>query len=108
MSIKVIITNEDVTSAVAIFYDEEKNTAPVVVTKGKDEKALKIHSIAKSHKISIIKNPTLTYSLYENIAINTEISDNFYTEVAEVFTYIFKNGCDAQDAPNDAFDGLNS
>lgn len=105
-SIRVIITDSRITSGIAIFYDERKNAAPMIVAKGEHDIAIKIHDIAKSYKISIIKNTALAHALYGKAAINNEIGENFYPQVAEIFAYVFKYGGKDRNVPDDIFDGL--
>lgn len=38
--------------------------------------------------------------------MNSEIPENFYTQVAEVFAYVFKYGGKDRGVPDDIFNGL--
>ena len=85
----VVITNPT-HYAVALQYDDTKNSAPVVVAKGIDFLALRIREIAKESKIPIIEDPALARAIYEQVEVEQEIPDVFYKAIAEIFTYIYK------------------
>ncbi|MDD3839693.1 MAG: flagellar biosynthesis protein FlhB [Clostridia bacterium] len=89
----VIITNPT-HYAVALKYDPESYTAPVVVAKGKDNIARKIKEVAKSNNVSIIENKMLARELYNTVEIGSEIPPELYKAVAEILAYIYglKNG----------------
>ncbi len=75
--------------AVALKYDPEKNSAPVIVAKGEDYLALKIIEIAKEHDIPIMENKPLARALYAEVDINKEIPADFYNPVAEVLAFVY-------------------
>ncbi len=75
--------------AVALKYDHEKNSAPVIVAKGEDYMALKIIEIAQEHDIPIMENKPLARALYSEVDIDREIPSEFYGPVAEVLAYVY-------------------
>ncbi len=75
--------------AVALKYDPEKNSAPVIVAKGEDYMALKIIEIAQEHNIPIMENKPLARALYAEVAIDKEIPSEFYNPVAEVLAFVY-------------------
>ncbi|MBQ3567163.1 MAG: flagellar biosynthesis protein FlhB [Oscillospiraceae bacterium] len=75
--------------AVALKYDHEKNSAPVIVAKGEDYMALKIIEIAQEHDIPIMENKPLARALYSEVDIGREIPSEFYGPVAEVLAYVY-------------------
>lgn len=75
--------------AVAIKYDIEKDNAPIVLAKGKDNIALKIIDKAGEYKINIIENVPLARALYANSEINQEIPLEFYEPVAEILAWVY-------------------
>jgi len=85
----VVITNPTHYS-VALKYDDEKSSAPVVVAKGIDFLALKIRDIARDSKIPIIEDPILARAIYDNVEVEREIPEEFYKAMAEIFTYVYK------------------
>lgn len=75
--------------AVALKYDHEKNSAPVIVAKGEDYMALKIIEIAQEHDIPVMENKPLARALYAEVDIDREIPSEFYAPVAEVLAYVY-------------------
>jgi flagellar biosynthetic protein FlhB len=84
----VVITNPTHLS-VAIKYDAETGSAPVVIAKGQDYIAMKIREEAKAHKIEIVENKPLAQMLYANVEIDQEIPPELYQAVAEVLAYVY-------------------
>ena len=89
----VVITNPT-HYAVALKYDADKSTAPIVVAKGEDYLAQKIKEIAKDNQIEIVENKPLARMLYANVDIGAEIPPELYQAVAEVLAMVYhmKNG----------------
>ena len=88
-SADVVITNPT-HYAVALRYDNTKDSAPKIVAKGVDFLALKIREIAVEHDIPIIENPPLARALFEQVELEQTIPADFYKAIAEIFTYIYK------------------
>lgn len=84
----VIITNPT-HLAVAIKYDKETSSAPVVIAKGADYLAQKIKEIAKENKIEIVENKPLARMLYYNVELGAEIPPELYQMTAEVLAYVY-------------------
>ena len=76
--------------AVALKYDQDKNTAPQVLAKGKDMMALRIVKIAEENGVMTIENPPLARSLYSMVDIGREIPAELYNAVAEVLTVVYR------------------
>jgi flagellar biosynthesis protein FlhB len=76
--------------AVAIRYQLESMTAPLVVAKGKNYLALRIRQKATEHQVPIIENPPLAQALYKSVDVGQEIPPHLYRAVAEILAYIFK------------------
>ncbi len=70
-SADVVITNPT-HYAVAIKYDAQQYSAPVVVAKGEDFLAQKIREAAKEHHIEIVENKPLARMLYANVDVPPE------------------------------------
>lgn len=85
----VVITNPT-HLAVAIKYDKEVSSAPVVIAKGADFLANKIKDAAREHKIEIVENKPLARMLYYNVEIGQEIPEELYQMVAEVLAYVYE------------------
>ncbi|MEJ5168221.1 MAG: flagellar biosynthesis protein FlhB [Arcobacteraceae bacterium] len=85
----VVITNPT-HYAVALKYDNTKNSAPMVVAKGIDFLALKIREIAMDNDIPIIENPALARAIFTQVDIDKEIPEEFYKAMAEIFSYVYE------------------
>ncbi|MGF1680396.1 flagellar biosynthesis protein FlhB [Photobacterium minamisatsumaniensis] len=85
----VVITNPEHFS-VALRYDPDKDSAPVVVAKGTDFLALKIREIANEHQIDIVPAPPLARALYHTAELEQQIPDGLFSAVAQVLAYIFQ------------------
>lgn len=85
----VVITNPT-HLAVAIKYDKEKGSAPVVVAKGADYVAAKIKEIARENDVEIVENKPLARMIYFNVELGDEIPQEMYQMVAEVLAYVYR------------------
>ncbi|GAB3520572.1 flagellar biosynthesis protein FlhB [Photobacterium proteolyticum] len=85
----VVITNPEHFS-VALRYDPDIDSAPVVVAKGIDHLALKIREIANKHDVDIVPAPPLARALYHTTELEQQIPDGLFAAVAQVLAYIFQ------------------
>ncbi len=85
----VVITNPT-HYAVALEYKEGKNTAPVVVAKGKDYLAQRIKEKAKEENVDIVENKPLAQALYFFCEVGDEVPEDMYKAVAEVLAYVYR------------------
>jgi len=85
----VVITNPEHFS-VALRYDPDIDSAPIVIAKGTDHLALKIREVANKHEIDIVPAPPLARALYHTTEIEQQIPDGLFTAVAQVLAYIFQ------------------
>ncbi len=76
--------------AVAIRYQMDSMSAPMVVAKGKNYLALRIRQKAIENQVPIIENPPLAQALYKSVEVGQEIPAHLYRAVAEILAYIFK------------------
>lgn len=76
--------------SIAIRYELNSSTAPLVVAKGKGDLALRIRRIATENGIPLVENPPLARALYDAAGINSEIPAHFYRAVAEVLAHVFR------------------
>jgi flagellar biosynthesis protein FlhB len=75
--------------AIALKYDIEKNSAPVVVAKGQDYTALKIIEIAEQYHIPMTENKPLARALYSAVEVNREIPPDYYVVLAEIMAWVY-------------------
>jgi flagellar biosynthetic protein FlhB len=85
----VVITNPT-HYAVALRYDQDRMSAPVVVAKGKDLVALKIRTIAMEHGIPIVSAPPLARALYHSTDLQQRIPTGLFVAVAQVLAYAYQ------------------
>jgi len=86
----VVITNPT-HYAVAIRYNQDKESAPKVIAKGTDFLALKIKEIALNYSIQIVENPPLARELYKKCNLGDSIPENLYKAVAEVLAFVYRS-----------------
>ena len=84
----VVITNPT-HYAVAVLYDADRYTAPVVLAKGADHLAQRIKDIAAEHDIEIVENKALARMLYANVEIGELVPPELYKAVAEVLAFVY-------------------
>lgn len=100
----VVVTNPT-HYAVALSYDQNGSTAPIVVAKGVDEIAEKIKEIARESNVPVIPLPPLARSLYYTTDLDHEIPRGLFKAVAQVLAWVlgmkaFKEG-KARQRPRD-------
>ncbi|HMF77679.1 MAG TPA: EscU/YscU/HrcU family type III secretion system export apparatus switch protein [Bryobacteraceae bacterium] len=76
--------------AVALRYEPEGMSCPVVIAKGKNWLALRIRQVAKQNEVPIIENPPLARALYEAVEVGSAISPIFYQAIAETLAYVYR------------------
>ncbi|MEN2985490.1 MAG: EscU/YscU/HrcU family type III secretion system export apparatus switch protein [Thermodesulfovibrionaceae bacterium] len=81
--------NEESKRAVALRYDEEKDSAPRVVAKGRGWIAEKIIEIARQHGVPIREDKILIETL-SKLDLYEEIPVELYKAVAEILAFIYK------------------
>ena len=75
--------------AVALKYDKDEMTAPMLIAKGTELIAKKIIEIAKEHAIPVIENPPVARALFRLVDINREIPPELYKAVAEILLFVY-------------------
>jgi flagellar biosynthetic protein FlhB len=85
----VVITNPT-HYAVAVFYDRQKASAPVVLAKGADYMARRIKDAAREHGVEIFESAELARALYGASKIGDEIPPELYQAVAEVLAFVYR------------------
>jgi flagellar biosynthetic protein FlhB len=85
----VVITNPT-HFAVAIKYDPEEDTVPLIIAMGKDILAKRIMEQAELHSKSIVRSPVLARALYFTGEIGAVISEKLYAAVASILAYVYQ------------------
>jgi flagellar biosynthetic protein FlhB len=74
--------------AVAVSYDPEKAPAPVVLAKGRGDKALAMRDMAAEMKLPTLEIPPLARSVYFTTRENQMIREELYAAVASVLAFV--------------------
>ena len=85
----VVVTNP-IHLAVALKYDRNGNSAPIVVAKGSRLLAERIKEFARSADVMIVENIPLARALYKTCPVDHEITPDLYVAVAEVLAFVYK------------------
>lgn len=85
----VVVTNPT-QFAVALKYEGESMSAPVVLAKGARLLAQKIREIAEENEIPIVENKPLAQSLYKTCEVGKEVSAELFHAVAEVLAHVYQ------------------
>lgn len=75
--------------AVAMGYDPLKAGAPVVLAKGRGEKALAMRELARELGVPLLEVPALARSVYFTTRENQMIREELYGAVAAMLAYVF-------------------
>lgn len=75
--------------AVALRYDIEKDSAPIVVAKGQDYMALRIIKVAEQYHIPMTENRPLARALYREVDVNGIIPPEYYVVLAEIMAWVY-------------------
>lgn len=84
----VVITNPT-HYAVALKYDRDRMSAPVVIAKGADYLAQKIKEIARENMVTMVENRFLARELFAKVKEGEEIPEALYAAVAEILAYVY-------------------
>lgn len=75
--------------AIALRYDRQETSAPVVLAKGVDLVALRIREAAEKHGIPVVEDKALARSMYDHVEVDRMIPPDFYRAVAQILFYVF-------------------
>jgi flagellar biosynthetic protein FlhB len=75
--------------SVALSYDPEEAAAPVVLAKGRGEKALAMRELAAELDLPVLEYPALARSLYYTTRERQMIREELYVAVASVLAFVF-------------------
>jgi flagellar biosynthetic protein FlhB len=76
--------------AVALRYEPEKDSAPVVLAKGLDDLALQMRSIARQAGVPVVEQRPLARALYAGAKVGKPVPVELYRAVAEVIAYVMQ------------------
>ena len=75
--------------AVALRYDLEKDVAPIVLAKGRDELALRIIDVATAADVHILEDRPLARALYASVEVGQLVPPDYYGVVAEILALVY-------------------
>ena len=84
----VVITNPE-HFAVALSYDPNGDSAPILLAKGADAIAARIREEAVKHGIEIFQAAPLARALYFTTEVDHPVPEDLYYAVAQVIAYVF-------------------
>ena len=76
--------------AIALRYEDGKESAPRIVAKGMDLVSFRIREVATAHDIPIFTAPPLARALYYSTEIGQLIPTGLYLAVAKVLAYVLQ------------------
>lgn len=89
MESDVVVTNPT-HYAVALQYDPEQNSAPIVMAKGQRLKAKKIKELAKELDVPMVENKPVAQALFASAEVDQHIPEEMFRAVAEILAYVYK------------------
>jgi len=75
--------------AVAMVYDPAKASAPIVLAKGRGDKAQAMKELAREYGVPLLEYPQLARSVYYTTRENQTIREELYSAVASVLAFVF-------------------
>ena len=75
--------------SVALAYDPDKASAPIVLAKGRGEKALAMRELAAEYKVPVLEYPSLARSVYYTTRERQVIREELYVGVAAILAFVF-------------------
>jgi flagellar biosynthetic protein FlhB len=85
----VVLANPEHYS-VAIRYDPQRMSAPIILAKGADEVALRIREVAKEHEVPIAQIPALARYLFNQLDIGESIPAPLFEAIAMVLAWAYE------------------
>lgn len=85
----VVVTNPT-HFAVALKYERGRDSAPVVLAKGKDLFARRIKEIAANHEVPRVENRPVARLLFRYGQVGKPIPAELYQVVAEILAYVYR------------------
>lgn len=85
----VVITNPT-HFAIALQYDGESMSAPIVLAKGQDLVAQRIKDIAREHDITMVENRPLAQALFKATDVGDIVPPDLFQAVAEVLAFVYR------------------
>lgn len=78
--------------AVALRYDAEKMSAPIVVAKGLDDLALRMQEIARECQVPIARIPPLARLMHQRLKVGESVPAQLFEAVAKILAWAYERG----------------
>ena len=75
--------------AVAMIYDPDKASAPIVLAKGRGDKAAAMKELAREYGVPMLEYPQLARSVYYTTRENQTIREELYAAIASVLAFVY-------------------
>jgi flagellar biosynthesis protein FlhB len=75
--------------AVAMIYDPARAAAPLVLAKGRGDKAQAMKELAREYGVPLLEFPQLARSVYYTTRENQTIREELYSAIASVLAFVF-------------------
>lgn len=75
--------------AVAMIYDPDKANAPLVLAKGRGDKAAAMKELAREYGVPLLEFPQLARAVYYTTRENQTIREELYAAIAAVLAFVF-------------------
>jgi flagellar biosynthesis protein FlhB len=75
--------------AVAMIYDPDKANAPLVLAKGRGDKAAAMKELAREYGVPLLEFPQLARAVYYTTRENQTIREELYAAIASVLAFVF-------------------
>jgi flagellar biosynthetic protein FlhB len=75
--------------AIAMVYDPAKASAPIVLAKGRGDKAMAMKDLAREFGVPMLELPQLARSVYFTTRENQTIREELYGAIASVLAFVF-------------------
>lgn len=85
----VVITNPT-HFAVALRFNRNEMSSPLVIAKGVDSMALRIREIAKNNSVLMIENRPLAQELYKRLEVGDYVPEDLYKAVSLIYAEVYK------------------
>lgn len=73
---------------VALKWNKETDSAPIVVAKGRNEIALNLKKQAKDCGVAVLEMPPLARALWHKVPLDKPVPENFFKAIAMVFAWL--------------------
>jgi len=75
--------------SVAMAYDPKRASAPIVLAKGRGEKALAMRELARELNVPMLELPQLARSVYFTTRENQTIREELYAAIASILAFVY-------------------